>query len=99
MDTATIQRYNHTKQALEKPLSHKVKKLIELGLVRKVTDGVYECLPIPGYNITTYTIRETMGKLVCNCQAGRKGRECSHIQAVRLFKEKTENTKEQQLYI
>lgn len=80
-------------------VNHKVKKLVELGKIVRVTDGIYQCLPIPGYNISTYTIREYFGRLLCNCQAGRKGRDCSHIQAVRVYREKVEHVREVQLHI
>ncbi|RJO64187.1 MAG: hypothetical protein C4540_04725 [Candidatus Omnitrophota bacterium] len=80
-------------------MNQKVKKLIELNKISRVTDGIYQCLPIPGYNISTYTIKEYFGKLLCNCQAGRKGRECSHIQAVRIYQERVEHSREVQLHI
>lgn len=92
----TIQHYDASTRKLEQPLNYKVKRLLELGLIRRITDGLYEVLPIPGYNITTYTIKEHMGRLFCNCQAGRK-RDCSHAQAVRIYRERTES-REQQLH-
>lgn len=93
-----VQRYDVGTKKLTQPLSYKVRRILELGLIARITDGVYQCLPIPGYNITTYTIKEQMGRLICNCQAGRKGRECSHSQAVRIFRERTES-KEQQFHM
>jgi len=95
----TIQHYNAGTRTFEQPVSQKIKKLLELGLVRKITDGLYQCLPIPGYNITTYTIRELMGRLACNCQRGRKGLECSHVRAVRIYQNQTEHIKEEQLHL
>lgn len=95
----TIQKYNPSVKSFEQSANYKVKKLLEMGLVSKVTDGVYSVLPIPGYNITTYTIKEHFGQLICNCQMGRKGRECSHVRAVRIYQEQTEHIKEQQLHM
>lgn len=92
----TIQCYEASTKTFEQPVSYKVKKLLELKLISKQSDGLFRCLPIPGYNSTTYTIREIASSLFCNCQAGRKGRECAHIRAVRIHKQQTE-PKEQQL--
>ena len=93
----TIQHYDHLTQKLTQPFNKKAQKLIELGNITKVTDGLYSCAPIPGYNTRTYAIRESMGETRCNCQAGRKGRECSHIQAVRMWQSKNEPQAEKQL--
>ena len=94
-----IQHYDHTTKSLQQPENYKVRKLLELGLVKKIVDGLYEILPIPGYNISTYTVKEQMGRLSCNCQAGRKGRDCSHVRAVRIFRTNTERLQEEQLHI
>lgn len=96
---SSVQHYDASTKKFEQPVNQKVKKLLDLGKVSKVTDGIYQCLPIPGYNITTYTIREHFGSLLCNCQAGRKGRECSHVKAVRIYKSQTESEKEHQLHL
>lgn len=95
----TVQHYDSSTKTFAQPVNQKVRKLIELGLISRITDGVYQCLPIPGYNISTYTIKELYGQFICNCQMGRKGRECSHVRAVRIYREQTESTKEQQLHI
>lgn len=76
---------------------YKAQKLLKLRNIIKVTDGEYKALPIYGYNSTTYTIREIMGKFTCNCQMGRKSKRCSHILAVYLFIERTEGIGERQL--
>jgi len=95
----TLQHYDAATRKFAQPANYKVKKLLELGKISKVADGIYSVAPIPGYNITTYTIREYFGQLLCNCQAGRKGRECSHVRAVRIYQEQTEHAKEQQLHM
>lgn len=94
-----IQHYDASTKTFAQSVSQKVKRLLELGKISKITDGLYQCLPIPGYNISTYSIREHFGRLLCNCQKGRKGGECSHVQAVRIFKKATENLHEEQLHI
>ena len=91
-----VQHYSASSQTFEQPINYKVRRILDLGLIHRITDGLYEILPIPGYNITTYTVRENMGRLHCNCQAGRK-HDCSHTQAVRIFRERTE-AKEQQMH-
>jgi len=90
-----IQHYEASTGTFAQPVSYKVKKLLELELIKKIADGVYQVLPIPGYNITPYTIREQIGRLACNCQGYRKYNRCSHAEAVRIYRERTE-TKEQQ---
>ena len=88
-----IQKYDKEKGLLQ-PVGYKVARFLELGCIRKATDGVtffYECAPIPGYNKTTYTIRETLGELFCNCQGFYKRKDCSHAQAVRIYKQRTES--------
>lgn len=94
-----IQSYEARTKTFAQATSYKVRRLLELGLISRITDGVYQALPIPGYNITTYTIKEQFGRLVCNCQAGRKGRECSHVRAVRVYQGQTESEKERQLHL
>ncbi len=93
-----IQHYNPAAKTFSQPVNAKVKKLIELGLINKLSDGVYSISPIPGYNITNYTVRELMGRLTCNCQGYRKYNRCAHADAVRIYREKTE-PKEQQMHI
>jgi hypothetical protein len=95
----TIQHYNAGTRTFAQPVNQKVKKLLELGLISRITDGLYQCLPIPGYNITTYTIRELMGRLTCNCQRGRKELECSHVRAVRIYQDQVEHIKQEQLHL
>lgn len=73
---------------------YKAHKLLTLEKVYKVTEGEYRVMPIPGYNTTTYTVKEIMGKLVCTCQ---KHHHCSHALAVFLFIEQTEGVRERQL--
>lgn len=73
---------------------YKAHKLLRLERVYKVTDGEYRIMPILGYNRTTYTVKEIMGKLTCSCQ---KHHHCSHMLAVHLFIEQTEGAGERQL--
>ena len=97
---AAIQRYNKDTKALEQPLSYKVRRLLDLpsmrhGYIKKLASGVYEAAPIPGYNRTTYTIRQSLGELFCNCQGFGKRKYCSHTKAVMIYKEKTEQPEKQ----
>ena len=97
---AAIQRYNKDTKALEQPLSYKVRRLLDLpsmrnGYIKKLACGVYIVLPIPGYNRTTYTIRQNFTELICNCQGFGKRKYCSHTKAVMIYKEKTEQPEKQ----
>ncbi len=92
----TVQRYSAATKSFEQPVSSKTEKILALGLVKRIADGLYEVLPIPGYNITTYTIREAYGQISCNCQGYHKNRHCAHTDAVRIFRERTE-TRDQQM--
>ena len=38
---AAIQRYNKDTKALEQPLSYKVRRLLDLGCIKKLASGVY----------------------------------------------------------
>ena len=91
----TIQKYDFKVKALEKSVNYKVKKLLELGLIKKESYGVYIVLPIPGYNRTTYTIRQNFTELICNCQGFGKRKYCSHTKAVMIYKQKTEQPEKQ----
>ena len=93
-----IQHYKANTQAFAQPVNYKVRRLLELNLIHRITDGLYQINPIPHYNSTIYQVREQLGKLQCNCQCGRKGRECAHVRAVRIYQTQTE-PKEQQLHI
>ena len=97
---AAIQRYNKDTKALEQPLSYKVRRLLDLpsmrnGYIKKLDCGVYEVAPIPGYNRTTYTIRQNFTELICNCQGFGKRKYCSHTKAVMIYKQKTEQPEKQ----
>jgi len=85
-----IQSYDSATRGFAQPVSYKVKKLLELGRISCLGEARYQVLPIPGYNYTTYNVKEQMGKLMCTCQKGRKGLECSHIVAVRIYRDMTE---------
>jgi len=94
--TQEIQHYDVATKTFTQPLNYKIKKLLELSLVTRITDGLYQVNPIPGYNITTYRVQERFGRLLCNCQNGKNN--CAHAQAVRIYREQTES-REQQLHV
>lgn len=85
-----IQFYDHRTQKLEHSQQYKIRKLIELGCIKKlndVPDYAYACLHIPGYNKTTYLLGWKMGNLTCTCQHfTMTGRPCAHIGAVWEFR-------------
>ena len=74
----------------------KARKFNRLGLVEEITEmsdimkkqRIYVVKRIEGYNNTDYEIiyNRVFRSYSCNCQSNRiNGRECSHIQAVKLF--------------
>lgn len=60
-----------------------------LHMLKEEYPDYYTCTPIKGYNVTTYTIRESAdGSFNCTCQFNKTtNKMCSHILAVLLFKE------------
>ena len=90
-----VQKYDKDIKALAQPIGHKVKRFLDLGCIKKISYNRYECAPIPGYNRTTYVIIEDFGNLFCNCQGFSKKKTCSHAQAVRIYKDRTEHSEKQ----
>ena len=86
-----IQCYDPILKRLKNTQRAKIKKLIENKCIRYVGNNTYICLPIKGYNKTTYIIRRSdiyECGFECNCQGFqtkvKKGEYpiCSHIGAV-----------------
>lgn len=90
----TIQRYDSKTQEPKKPLSYKVRRIIEGKCLVPGPKGSWICRPIPGYNTTTYHLRfdYNMG-WTCDCQGFATKRKkglnptCSHIQALKAYLE------------
>lgn len=78
-----IQKFTPDK-GLEQPVSKKVKTLIELGRLSPDGPGRFLCLPIFGYNKTTYTLTLKEMAWVCNCQGFTVRGYCAHVQALLL---------------
>lgn len=67
-------------------MNDKANKFLDLGCINQVSDTSWECRPILGYNIHTYTILKLVDDTFrCNCQGFHKNNYCSHIEAVRIF--------------
>ena len=83
MGPENIQHYSPGIGTLDRPVSYKVKELLRLGNIKKVHDDEYICLPILGYNTTTYRLtRRPDGSFQCQCQGFRKYNTCAHRQAL-----------------
>lgn len=87
-----VQYYSHHAKECRNSQQHKIDKFLEHHCIQYDQEKkVYYCLPIEGYNKTTYTIRKKDGELVCDCQYCqtklRKGEDamCSHIGALYEF--------------
>jgi hypothetical protein len=83
MPESDIQHYNVAARTLEQPISYKVRKLLDLGCIKKINQDEYICLPILGYNSTTYRLtRRADGSFQCQCQGFKKYNACAHRQAL-----------------
>lgn len=70
----------------QKSMNNKANKFLEYGCISEVDFNVYQCRPLIGYNIHTYTIHKQVDDTYrCNCQGFKKNNYCSHIEAVRIF--------------
>ena len=65
----------------------KALKFNRLKLIKSNGDGSFSCLPILGYNRTTYHLSKGDDGWDCNCQYKNKNpdKECSHTIALALF--------------
>jgi hypothetical protein len=85
MNHKEIQHWNLALKKLEHPQKTKIKKFLENGCIVKVNDDTFNCVPLLGYNSTTYTMkRGPEGTFNCNCQGFNKRLDCSHVQALYL---------------
>ena len=81
----SVQKYDPKKQALEQPYSYKVKKILACGCLKRMHSDFWQCLPIKGYNVTTYDLKRGLnGRFSCTCQGYYKRGSCSHLQALDL---------------
>ena len=86
------QHWNEKLEKLDSPMKNKIRTLIENGCIRKVNDDEYKCLPILGYNKTTYTmVRKPDGNFKCNCQGYHEHNNCTHLEALRIAWEVNSN--------
>lgn len=97
MEAIIVQRYNAALQKLEQSTARKIRILFEGGYIKKVHDALYIVMHVPGYNSTDYKIRETMGRLVCECQGFHTHKRCSHVEAVRIYRNAVEGQTEDQM--
>jgi hypothetical protein len=72
----------------------KAREFNRLELIKYAGNGKFHCLPVKGYNKTTYTLEKRNGEWTCSCQwYCKQGLVCSHIQALWLYlKNKSEAT-------
>ena len=88
----TVQIYSSTARELLQTQQHKIKKFIEHKCIEYAGNGVFICKPIPGYNKTTYEMKQNeKGDFECNCQYFQKYKKigerrfCSHLGALYEF--------------
>ncbi len=90
MPRGGVQFYDHQTKSYQHPQSHKIKRILEEGCLKRVHEDLWQCFPILGYNTSTYDLtRNSAGGFNCNCQGFHKNRNCSHLEALRtrLFEE------------
>lgn len=87
-----IQYYDHIKRELKHSQRHKAMKFLEHNCIIPAADGIYQCLPIPGYNTRVYILKQKPdGSWSCNCQGyiSKEARGefpiCSHIYALLVY--------------
>jgi hypothetical protein len=84
--------YDHISQEMTGSQEKKAERFVDLGLIRYIGENTFICLPVPGYNKSTYIMRrEDDGNFSCNCfYAVKRQKTCSHIMALYLaFKTKS----------
>ena len=78
-----LMKYNINEGDIKGSIFQKAKVFNRQKCVVKIKEGIYEVLPIKGYNKTKYTCN-VLGK-ICNCQYQVKtGQVCSHLVAAML---------------
>jgi len=80
-----------------KALNEKANKFLDHECIKQTGEDLFECRPILGYNIHTYTIQKFPDDTYrCNCQGFHKNKWCSHVEAVRIFLSRINPTAEGQ---
>lgn len=78
--------YDHISQTLHGSQKQKALKFNRLKLIQYLGHGAFICLPIKGYNKSTYTMKKAQGEWTCNCQWFVKNSlQCSHLIALFLY--------------
>jgi len=87
LDCDDICRWDAISKTLHGSQLDKARKFNRMHLISPGNNGVFFCLPIPGYNSTTYEMKKTeLGVWTCNCQHNvQTGMQCSHILALMLY--------------
>lgn len=92
---AQVQYYDVTLEKLQYPQKDKIKKIISFGCLKKITEDLWVCNPILGYNSTAYTLkRNYLGTFSCNCQGHNKRGYCSHSNALLILTGEFEKEKQ-----
>jgi len=79
--------YDHLREEIVGSMISKARRFNKEKCVIEFKPGIYEILPIEGYNTRTYTVEYDGDCSTCNCQHYVKnGTACSHIAAVALYR-------------
>lgn len=86
IDNSDLCRWDAWSKSLLGSQKHKAREFNRLKLIRYLGNGRFCCLPIQGYNQTTYVLEKKEGSWTCSCQwFCKQGLTCSHLQALFLF--------------
>jgi len=86
---SSVQYYDAILEKLQYPQASKIKKIIANGCLQRMSDDIWVCNPIFGYNVTAYTLRRNYaGAFKCNCQGHNKRGYCSHSNALNILLER-----------
>lgn len=84
-----VQFYSEHAKELLYSQRNKILRFLECRCLEYDGDGVFLCLPIPGYNKTTYSMKKNVvGDWECSCQFYQKYKKlgevrfCSHLGAL-----------------
>jgi len=70
---------------LSKSVRAKGHKFVSKGCVVSTGNDMWLVKHIEGYNKTDYLVKKNPEGWSCDCQAGKKGKTCSHITSVWIF--------------
>jgi predicted nucleic acid-binding Zn finger protein len=98
-DPVDVQYFSKMLGACLQSQHHKAQKFIQHRCIQwDIERETFVCMPIPGYNTQTYTLKKNDGFFSCDCQSYVTKQKqtgqgwCSHILALLIWLKRKENT-------